>query len=221
MTVIIGFCFENGAFLAADSARTDIGSGKLWSVPVKKIEQLNDDIFVTTGGLGTIGHCARDELISFVKSGNYPLLKVIDKAEEIFSSAYRKSFLKFHEHNIPLICVLAGRDDDGKGFICSLSSSSNFEPLWIRNAGQPYFSGSNTNIVIQIASEVIHKLKGSNDELMLDKWVIESVKRIRQRDNSVGFPLQLVAVADQVSNFFPVDESHSYLVELVTEFPEL
>ncbi|WP_417448508.1 hypothetical protein [Idiomarina abyssalis] len=221
MTAIIGFCLENGAFLAADSARTDADSGQLWSAPVKKIEKLRDGIFISTGGLGTIGHIARDELIAFVQSREMSLSAVIDRAADIFSDAYRRSFVSAPRHNIPLTCVLAGKDDEGKGFICSLSSSNNFEPFWVRNVGQPYFTGSNTDIVIQAVSDVIHLLKSTDNKLLLDKWVIESVKRVMKVDNSVSFPLQLVAVSDQTLNIFPVCENHSYLSELVTEFPEL
>lgn len=221
MTAIIGFCLENGAFLAADSARTDVGSGQLWSAPVKKIEKLRDGIFISTGGLGTIGHIARDELIAFVQSREMSLSAVIDRAADIFSDAYRRSFVSAPRHNIPLTCVLAGKDDEGKGFICSLSSSNNFEPFWVRNVGQPYFTGSNTNIVVQAASDVIQLLKSTDDKLLLDKWVIESVKRVVKVDNSVSFPLQLVAVSNQTLNIFPVCENHIYRSELVTEFPEL
>jgi hypothetical protein len=221
MTAIIGFCLPDGAFLAADSTRTDVDSGKQLSSPVRKIENLKEGVVIATGGLGTIGHNARDELIGFVEEERPPLDIIIQKSQEIFSRKFNKSFLLAPGHNIPLTCILAGRDDEEKGFICSLSSGQNFEPFWVRGAGQPYFTGTNTELVRNTASEVIYELKDSDQKLMFDKWVIESLKRINSKDSTVGFPAQIVAARETVSNLFPVNEDSTYFPEFETEFPEL
>lgn len=221
MTAIIGFCLPNGAFLAADSTRTDVDSGLQLNSPVRKIENLKEGVVISTGGLGTIGHNARDLLIAFVQCNKPSLDTIIQKAREIFSREFQMSFMQAPGHNIPLTCILAGKDDEENGFICALSSSRNFEPFWVRDIGQPYFAGSNTQLVMNAATDVIYELKDIDEKLMFDKWVIESFKRITAQDRTVGFPVQLVAVRDIVINIFPVNEDHAYLSEFETEFPEL
>ncbi|QNU14360.1 hypothetical protein [Thermomonas sp. XSG] len=221
MTAIIGFCRENGAFLAADSARMNVDSGQLEKAPVKKIECLRDGILIATGGLGTIGHQARDELISAVQLDNQTTSAVVEKAIEIFSAAYAQSLILVPGHKIPLTCILAGRDDEGKGFICALGSAQSFKPLWIKTVGQPYFTGSNTNLVIQEASIVIHELKSSNEKFHLDEWAIRSMDRISKLDGSVQFPLQLASVTDQTLNLFPVHREHAHVTGFSTAFPQL
>ncbi|MGO2235191.1 hypothetical protein B6N13_09305 [Marinomonas sp. UCMA 3892] len=221
MTAIIGFCLPDGAFLAADSTRTDVDSGQQLSTPVRKIENLKEDVVIATGGLGTIGHNARNQLIEFVEARKPSLDVIIQKAKEIFLREFNLSFVQAPGHKIPLTCILAGRDDDGKGFICSLSSSNNFEPFWVQNVGQPYFAGTNTQLVKECATEVIIELKNSDQKLMFDKWVVESLKRINLNDKTVGFPVQLVAARETVTNIFPANEGATYLSEFVTEFPEL
>lgn len=221
MTAIIGFCLPDGAFLAADSTRTDVESGQQLSGPVRKIENLKGDVVIATGGLGTIGHNARDQLIEFVGAGKPSLDVIIQKAKEIFSSEFELSFIKHPGHKIPLTCILAGRGDDGKGFICSLSSNNNFEPYWVRNVGQPYFTGTNTELVMKCASGVIYELNDFDQKLMFDKWVVESLKRINLNDKTVGFPVQIVAARETITNMFPVKEDAIYSSEFVTEFPNL
>lgn len=107
MTAIIGFCDSNGAFLAADSRRTDINTGRQWNEAVRKIVKLNEDIVISTGGLGTIGHEARDQLIDFAKNENASLDVVVNQAIDIFSTAYQRSYEIDPNHSVPLTCILA------------------------------------------------------------------------------------------------------------------
>lgn len=131
---------------------------------------------------------------------------------EIFSEAYADSLKQYPNHNIPLVAILAGKNiKDDKGFICSLSSNYKFEPFLIEDAGSPYFSGSNTNLVASIASMRINMIYHSNI-IQLDRWAIESLKDISMIDKHVGFPVQLVKIEN--NNYvekFPIETNTSLL----------
>jgi hypothetical protein len=207
MTAIIGFCIKNGAFLAADSARTDMDSGKLWKESVKKILPLTDKLVIFTGGLGTIGHEARDTLIEATRNSEHNIAIILPKAIEIFESRYQKSLIDHPGHDIPLTCIIAGQDIDGSGFIVAISSTDNFTPLWIREPGRPYFSGSNTKIVVAEASQAIHSLAQVYPKLCLDLWATISVSAIQKQDPMVAFPLQKVLVTDSIYEVITSSES--------------
>jgi len=207
MTAIIGFCVKNGAFLAADSARTDMDSGKLWKDSVKKILPLTDKLVISTGGLGTIGHEARDTLIEVTKKLEHNVSIILPKAIDIFKGKYQRSLIDHPGHDLPLTCIIAGQDIDGSGFIVAISSTDNFTPLWIRETGRPYFAGSNTKVVVEEASQAIHGLAQVFPKLYLDLWATISVSAIQKRDSMVAFPLQKVLVTDSIHEVVTSSES--------------
>lgn len=219
MTAIIGYCLSDGAYLAADSRRTEIDTGKQWSV--KKIENLKEGMVIATGGLGTFGDNAKKRLIDSMTK-EMLLEEIIENAKKIFSSEFSNSFVKVPGHNESLTCIIAGIDDHGKGFICALPSKSNFDPYWIRNVGTPYFTGSKTKLVQCIASDVIRELKETDEKLKFDKWATESIKKIRRIDQNVGFPLQIVCAKQDVQGMHTINEcDYKYRHEFATEFPPL
>lgn len=222
MTAIIGFCLQNGAFLAADSARTDIDTETLWKEAVKKILPLTDKLVISTGGLGTIGHEARDTLIELSKTLEQKISVILPKAIEIFSDKYRKSLIEHPRHSIPLTCIIAGQDQDGSGLIVAISSTNDFKPLWIREPGRPYFAGSNTAIVVDEASQAIHSLAQVHSKLKLDLWATISVSAIQKRDLMVGFPLQKVIVTDEINEVITKNYStFNASKQFETDFPQL
>ena len=170
MTAIIGFCTHHGAFLAADSRRHNVDSGQAWTQPVRKVVPLTSKIVVATGGLGTMGHVARDRLAAEVDHARHTIDSVVDRAREIFSATYQESLRMHPGHKVPLTCVLARSDPENRrGFICSLGSQQDFEPLLITDRGCPYFTGANTSLVSSIASDVIRELRPA--DTMLYSWM--------------------------------------------------
>ncbi|MCM1987898.1 hypothetical protein [Methanococcoides seepicolus] len=100
MTAIIGFCLKNGVFLSADSRRTHLDTGTCSEVV--KIHRLNSDLIIATGGLGTIGHNARELLTESLENEDLSLNQIIEKAGDIFREAYRKSFDIDPQHTMHL-----------------------------------------------------------------------------------------------------------------------
>ncbi len=219
MTAIIGYCLSDAAYLVADSRRTeDTGEQSC----VQKIENLKAGMVIATGGLGTEGDNTKKRMIDLVTK-EMPLEEIIENAKKISAFEFSESFKKKPAHDHPLTCIIAGEDDHGRGFICALSSHSrNFDPYWVRDAGKPYFTGSNTPLVICIASAVIRKLKKIDEKLKFDKWAIESIKEISRCDRRVGFPLRIVCARKDMSKIYSIEEfDYIYREEFETEFPHL
>lgn len=90
----------------------------------------------------------------------------------------------------------------------------------MKDVGQPFFTGSDTDCVINVASSVIRNLHETEDTLRFDRWAIESMKIISSKDKSVGFPIQLVSVKESITDAFPVHENkYCCLPEFETKFP--
>src|SRR4051812_180345 len=128
MTAFVGLRLPDGVFLAADSRRTKFPSGELLP-SVVKLGPLTPQILIATGGLGTLGHEARDELRAELQSGELPLSAVISRAQIIFDRKLKQSYARFGYHPLPLTCLLGGRSSEGTGFFCSLSSKYGFQPF--------------------------------------------------------------------------------------------
>lgn len=204
MTAIIGFCLKEGAFLAADSCRTDLITNQPVPELIRKIENLIPGIVIATGGLGDVGHLARNELIANVKD-DYDLHTILNLSSQIFNRHYEESFKLFPNHNVYLSYILAGRDPlTGEGFITISKSSNSFEPSWIKGYGKPLFTGSNTSLLIEIASQGIHQLKNNSQKLPLDFWAIETINQIGARDSTIALPGQLVLAGKLNADKFPV-----------------
>ena len=225
LTAIIGFCTDRGAFLAADTRRHDVDSGVPWSQPIQKIALLTERVVVATGGLGTFGHQARDRLADELSGDPVSIPHLAQSAAQVFRRAYQQSQTDHPGHAIPLTCVMAGQDPASHGgFICSVGSRQDFQPLILQEYGRPYFTGSNTALVVQVASTVIRELRSSGEQLLhLDVWALESFTRLSASDNNVALPAQLVLVRDDcVISLFPVDQrTHSADERFETRFPEL
>ena len=219
MTAIIGYCLSDGAYLAADSLRTE-DTGEQSNV--KKIKILKAGMVIATGGLGTEGDNTKKKMIDLVQKEEMALGEIIENAKKISSFEFSTSFKKKSGHEYSLTCIIAGKDDHGKGFICALSSHRNFEPYRIGTIGQPYFTGSNTKLVQCISNGVIRRLQATDEKLKFDKWAIESIKKIRSIDQNVGFPLQIACAKQDVHAMHNVNEFYyTYRHEFETEFPPL
>lgn len=191
MSAFIGLCLDDGAFLSADSRRVNTSTGQILRNDVKKIHSLTDKIVIATGGLGTIGHEAREELTNNIQKHD-TISDIIPLAQKIFSTHFNDSFKKGNT-NTPLYGIFAGQNENGRGFICAISSKDDFSPVWITKPGQPFFSGSSTKLVIKISSENYHRLKNTGDiEYNIANWSILSFDGIVKFDKNVGFPVQLV-----------------------------
>lgn len=94
MTAIIGYCLSDGAYLAADSRRTEIGTGRQWSV--EKIETLMEGMVITTGGLGIFGDNIKKRLIDVIIKRGMLLEEIIENAKKISSFEFSRS-LSFAE----------------------------------------------------------------------------------------------------------------------------
>lgn len=205
MSAYIGICLEDGAFLAADTRRTDVDTDTPWKQVIKKIYQLNPYTIIATGGLGTFGHQAREEMQDYISSETMELTRLIEIAQKIFSNKYAYSFKEYPNHSTPLTAIIAGKDIvTNKGYICSLSSMNNFKPFLITQKGQPYFAGSNTQLVQEIASEKYFKY--NKNEFPLDRWALSSLEQISNLDNHVGFPIQYIKITNKCYERFPVNK---------------
>lgn len=193
MSAFIGLCLEDGAFLSADSRRTNMDNGNPIETPVKKIHPLNDELVIATGGLGTIGHEAREEVQRMVQQEKIlNFEEIIEITRNTFFNAYSESLKKHGNHKIPLFALIAGQNNKGKGIIYTLSSVNEFKGESINQDGQPYFTGSNTNIVVKCASDVYYNFKDKGyPEFYLDEWATLSFACICEKDRMVGFPIQL------------------------------
>ena len=198
MTAIIGFCLADGVFLASDSRRTDCHTGRMENI--QKLYNLHDRVILITGGLGSYGDCCKDQLAQEVTKDTL-IVDIVKLAQCAAKCWFQRSRIEFPGHKIPLICILGGRDDCGKGFICSVSSGKDFHPCWIREAGQPFFSGSKTELVTEIASKTIRELSKTDEKLKFDKWATNSIQKIALNDSNVGLPVQLGCAQNTVRIF--------------------
>jgi hypothetical protein len=181
-------------------------TGQPWAEAIRKIYPFGTQMVVCTGGLGSIGHEAREKFSRTVDPED-PLDRVIAEARRLFHEAFANSLRRHPNHTIPLSFLLAGRDrQSGRGFLCALSSRDNFSPFWIRTVNLPYFTGSNTALVQSRASRVFHEMTASNDIVQLDLYGIEAMRRIARFDPNVGFPIQLTLVRETLTDLFPIDD---------------
>ncbi|MCL1077085.1 hypothetical protein D5R81_07785 [Parashewanella spongiae] len=219
MTTIIGYCYKDGAFLAADSRRIDVDTKQPHQNPVKKVVQLTDKIIIATGGLGSYGHKAREMLIKSIYGKNLHLEDLILAARMIFDFQYKESFKQAPDHRINLVCILAGQDEHNEGFICSISSLNNFTPHFKRGHGAMFHMGTDTSNLIKTSEHVLSELRKTNQKLMLDNWAIETLKQVCVNDTSTGFPIQLISAKQKIIDNFPIDEDFQHIDEFQTEFP--
>lgn len=207
MTAFIGFCLEDGAFLAADAQRNHYDTGT--TSTVKKIVDLTPQIKIATGGLGTIGHEARDEVREKVAAGDVngsDLEAIISEIQSTFSAAYKRSLRENPGHGIPLYAILAGqRPGTTSGFICAMRSNSGFQAEFFDDLGTPYFTGSDTFLIRRVASAVHSDLKTRFGFLPLDMWATHSIQQLASYEREVGFPVQLTLTDSSPIDEFPVE----------------
>lgn len=208
MTAFIGYCLEDGAFLAADSQRNHYDTNT--TSTVKKIVELTPQIVIATGGLGTIGHQARDELIDKVNTGEVAsgdLNAIFQEARTIFQEAFEQSFEQNPGHEIPLYAIFAGqKPSDGTGFICAMRSGDDFEPKLFDEPGNPYFTGSDTFLVQEKASKVHSLLRQEYDRLFLDYWATKSIQLAKVVEEEIGYPVQLTLTDNNITERYPVSD---------------
>lgn len=209
MTAFIGYCLDEGACFAADAQRNHYDTGT--TSQVKKVVGLTPEIVIATGGLGTIGHNARDEVRESVQNGDVDstsLDSIVSKIQLIFSQAYEQSLEQHPGHNTPLYALLAGkRPSDGTGFICALRSNDDFEAVFFDEPGTPYFTGSNTNLVRSRASEVYWNLQKEFQFLPFDIWATESIQIAAKQHQEIGFPVQLTRIdGEGITDRYPIPE---------------
>lgn len=223
MSGFIGVCLKNGAFLSADTRRTNLETGEIYKEVIKKIYRLNSNIMIATGGLGTVGHMARQMLSDSIKDVTLHIDEIIDIARPIFRQAYENSLITYLNHGQHLYAIFAGYDKRTySGFIKVINDSDVFEKvLDIDNPGQPYFTGSNSHLVQKVASDYYYSMKENYKKFNLDLWSLCSFKEIIRFERSIGFPIQLCLVKeDKYFEKFPVtmDELYIHDKEFETEF---
>lgn len=208
MTAFIGYCLEDGAFLAADAQRNHYDTNT--TSTVKKIVELTPQIVVATGGLGTIGHQARDELIDKVNTGEVTsddLDAIFQETRTIFQRAFEQSFEQNPGHDIPLYAIFAGqKPSDGSGFICLMKSRDDFDPIVFDDVGDFLFTGSDTELVQEKASNVYRLLQQEYNSLFLDYWATKSIKLAESIEDEIGFPVQLTLTDENITERYPVDD---------------
>jgi|GEM_PF-6050599 predicted proteasome-type protease len=220
MSGFIGYVDKEGVFLSADSRRTNLVDGSV-SI-VKKIHKLNNNMIVATGGYGTLGHECREELNNkIIKTSS--IEDVFDIAKPIFKNAYSEFILEHQDHIEHLYLIVGGYSINKNEWVLgSLRSVDNFESVFWINRGRPYFTGSNTNLVIKIASDEFYKQKASEITYKLDIWAFKSFKALSKVDVHIGFPIQLCILNSD--SFVEVEiESENSNVEsdsrFLAEFP--
>jgi hypothetical protein len=209
VTAFIGYCFDEGACFAADAQRNHLDTQS--TSQVKKIVELTPEIVIATGGLGTIGHNARDEVRDSVETGavdTTSLKPILSEIQQVFSRAYEESFERDPGHDIPLYALLAGRrPSDGTGFICALKSNDEFEPYFVEEAGRPYFTGSDTELVRELSSEVYHRLKAEFSVFPFDIWATASIQAAANQHPEIGLPVQLTRTDSKgITDRYPISE---------------
>lgn len=210
MSAFIGYCFEDGVFLSADSRRTHYDDkGNTNTTKVQKIHKLNENMLIATGGLGSVGHSARKELEKRVQGKEMNSDEIIKVAGEVFKKAY-DDFLKNSPNNeIPLTFIIAGVEND-KGFIKVISSDDNFKVPLSFKPGFSYFTGSNTALVQSKAVNTFYDLQKKHNKFLLDKWAFDSFSNIVTEDATVGFPVQMNIIKKDGSSkeiFIPHEKS--------------
>nr|WP_302831789.1 hypothetical protein [uncultured Bacteroides sp.] len=206
MSAYLGICLADGAFLAADTRRTDVKTDMPEDKIVKKIHKLNNYTAIATGGLGTIGHQAREKVQDIVQGDLMNYNDLVQITVKVFSEAYIQSLQDYPGHKIPLYALLAGRNvEDGKGFICGLSSINNFTPFLLQDKGNKYFAGSNTALVQYVAMTNYNRLiTQDRGKIQMDRWAFNSLNEISLMDHHVGYPFQFVKVDKTYVEKFPV-----------------
>lgn len=195
MSAFIGYCFDNGAFLSSDSRRVSLVDGQVESDQIKKTRKLTDSIVVATGGLGTIGHQCMDFLQQHIGLDDN-INSILAKATPIFSSHYADFASDNPAYsNTPLYAIFAGFDvSKNIGFIKVLTNKDAFQKPMEITPGKPYFTGSNTEIVMATASKIYFEHKVKYDKFKLDVWSCESMRDIAKLDSNVSLPIELMIV---------------------------
>ncbi len=224
MSAYIGYCFDKGAFLSADSRRTSLVNGEAESDQVEKIRKLTESILVATGGLGTVGHECMDKLQKVV-SPNDQIDSIISKATPIFAEKY-KAFAEEHPEyqTTPLCAIFAGYDPlSESGFIRVLTEKDMFVTPFLVSPGHPYFSGSNTKLVIEEASKIFFEMVNMGKKYRLDLWTIKSMQVICRKDSHVAPPVHLWIVREKViqEKTWQNDEEIQTTVSFEVDFPKI
>lgn len=200
MTAYIGMCLKEGVFLASDSRRTHKKyNEEYFENGIKKIHRLTDSIVIGIGGLGTIGHMARKQLTDQISGKDLTVNEILKIAKPIFSTAWEMSLLQYPDHKEHLYAIFAGYDKvTQQGFIKVLDETTSFDvSCLVTNYGQPYFTGTNTNLVINLASgEILNRYNSGDKFINLDMWAYNSFRHISRYDSHVAFPIDLFMVGN-------------------------
>lgn len=208
MTAFIGYCLDEGVCFASDTQRNHYDTGT--TSQVKKIVDLTSEMLISTGGLGTIGHTARDIVRSSVQRGDIDptnLKDIISKTQQVFRQAYEESFEEDPDHDIPLYVLIAGRrPDDGTGFIWLMKSNNEFRPVFIDEPGNSFFTGSDTYLVQTSATTVYRHLEHQFEKLPFDIWSAKSIQMAERGHKEIGSPIQLKLIDSKgTTDRYPVD----------------
>lgn len=198
MTAIIGFCTERGAFLAADTQQTDPMTLKAYPQRVKKIVRLASWAVVGVSGNGMLEHAQRSMVDSIgsetaVTSLEQSMLRI----GRTMRDSHRVSAFGLGKSSTPMAAVVAGHDRaTGRGFLCVFGNSNDFEPQFVIGHGLRIAEGINPPLIRDTVIAVTDEFRRTESRLPLDRWAVESLKRISKAGPGVGLPAH-VAIVDE------------------------
>lgn len=192
MTVKFASCLKTGAFVAADTRRTDMATDT-FDDNIRKIDQLSMMSWIATSGHGTIGDAVR-QLGKYTLNTTGRAHSADEQAafiQQVAKTAYVE-FMKFHpDDQTPVVVWLGGFDiEKMTGYICTISSRYNFEPRWCHREGEYTVGGPDTGRVLKEAQQEMNSNPLSDLERDLPVLARKIVGRTSIWSQNVGGRVQ-------------------------------
>lgn len=84
----------------------------------------------------------------------------------------------------------------GRGFLCVFGNSNDFAPQFVIGHGLRVAEGINPPLIRDTVIAVTDEFRRTETRLPLDRWAVESLKRISEASPGVGLPAQVAIVDD-------------------------
>ncbi|MES5953949.1 hypothetical protein QCI42_10820 [Bacillus fungorum] len=201
ITILIGICSKESAFLVSDT-RTTYGNSHEDEIP-KMMKFANINMSFATAG--KVLHHQLDttkkyklgiQLSEIINKKSKPSLEeIINSTQSLFKMAYYQQV----KNGGTSVIVLFGQDPKTKkGFIYELRSP-NFEISRKVKPGETYFLGAHQNSYLEAAQSVYNVMKPSLfdkiksligfKEFNLEQWARQTIDSHISNDRTVGYPL--------------------------------
>lgn len=198
MTVILGYCWGKGAFLAADSRRWDLVQNRVLP-PVVKLHSIGNLLFAQ-GGLGTYGDrlraCIVEQRSAIRQSWERMIGTAIPHGRQLHAEALEHASREGVTSVPDMRIIGAGFDPmKGHGFVNMLTLPDGITTSY-RPGGVPFLMGPDTPRLARVAQGVaVDQHRFGDRQFQLDLWAARTVALMEQEfPQNVGYPIDMAVV---------------------------